>query len=137
MHRFAFLFLLPAFALALAACGDEEIERAEIPVGAVFVSQVISRDLVLSDVPDSARVTLTFTTDSTLTLELPPNTCLFAIERLDLATWHIRREGSGCTEACCSDPLADEIVAVLAGGEFSLDEGTVTARDGRVAVVFD
>lgn len=136
MTQSARLAAAAAVALLLAACSDEEIERAEIPVGATFVSRVISRDLVESNVPDSSLVTVTLTSDSTLTADLPPNTCFLAFARTDLATWAVDG-GGGCTEACCSTQLAEEIVDVLAAGDFSLDEGTLTARAGRTAVIFD
>ena len=124
-----------AAVLALAACSDDDLERVELPAGETFVSRRIVRDLEPGVIPEADLVTLSFPTDSTYLLEVPPNTCRGPLERVGPVAWRVRG-GGGCTEVCCSTPLAEEIAALVAVGELRVGDVTVTVGNDTASVIF-
>ena len=125
-----------ALLFACAGCSDDDLDEVALPVGATFVSQRISRDLAFSEVPDSSAVTLQFMDDDRIEITTPPNTCLSTVERTGPVSWRVGGPG-GCTEVCCATALTDEIEGVLFAGELRFSSGTITAGNGRTAVIFE
>ena len=124
-----------ALLFACAGCSDDDLDEVALPVGATFVSQRISRDLVFSEIPDSSAVTLEFVGELEVAITLPPDGCTGNLERVGPVTWTVG--GLSCTLLPDRDPLVREIADVLDAGELRLSSGTITAGSGRTAVIFE